>query len=125
MSIHRSLAERGALTRTRNVLTRKERCEKLKETGKWKEEETSIFGLPKVRTQFKTAKKKAPKKEAVEGAAAPGAEGAAAAPAAAGAPAKGGAAPAKGAAAPAKGAAAPAKGAPAPAAGGDKKGAKK
>jgi len=113
MSIHRSLAARGALKRTRNVLSRLERCEALKAAGKWKEEESSIFGLPKVRTHVKTAKKKAAKKET---AAAPGAEGAAAA-----AP---GAAPAAGAA---KGAAAPAaaaKGAAAaPAA--DKKAAKK
>src|SRR5262245_63694417 len=95
MSIHRSLAARGALKRTRNVLSRLERCEALKAAGKWKEEESSIFGLPKVRTHVKTAKKKAAKKET---AAAPGAEGAAAAP---------GAAPAAGAAAgAAKGAAA-------------------
>ena len=112
MSIHRSLASRGALKRTRNVLSRLERCEALKAAGKWKEEESSIFGLPKVRTHVKTAKKKAAKKET---AAAPGAEGAAA-----------GAAPAAGAAgaAGAKGAAAPAAaGKAAPAA--DKKAAKK
>lgn len=94
MSIHRSLAERGALKRTRNVLTRTERCEALKTAGKWTEELSSVFGLPKVRTQFKTAKKKAVKKEG-EAAAAPGAAPAAGGKPAAGAPA------AKGAAAPA------------------------
>ncbi|MFN0207258.1 MAG: small basic protein [Planctomycetota bacterium] len=92
MSIHRSLAPRGALKRSRNVMTRKERCEILKAAGKWNEEESSLFGLPKVRTQFKVAKKKAVKKEAAEGAAAPGAAapaGAAAAKGAAPAGAKG------------------------------------
>lgn len=100
MSIHRSLATRGALVRTRNVLTRLERCLTLKSAGKWAEEESSIFGLPKVRTHVKVAKKKAAKKETAE--AAPGA-----APGAAAAPAKG-AAPGA-AAAPAKGAAPAAK----------------
>ncbi|MBI3819644.1 MAG: small basic protein [Planctomycetes bacterium] len=107
MSIHRSLASRGALTRTRNVFTREERCKALTLLGKWNEAESSIFGLPKVRTHMKAAKKKAAKKE-----------GDAAAPAA-GAPGAGGAAPAAGA----KGAA-PAAAAPA-AKGGDKKGAAK
>jgi small basic protein (TIGR04137 family) len=120
MSIHRSLASRGALKRTRNVLTRVERCQTLKAAGKWSEEESSIFGLLKVRTHVKSAKKKAVKKEAT-------AEGAAAAPGAAapGAPGAAAAAPAKGGAA-AKGAAAPAaKGAAPAAAAGDKKAAKK
>jgi small basic protein (TIGR04137 family) len=104
MSIHRSLATRGALARTRNVLTRIERLQSLKAAGKWSEEESSIFGIPKVRTHVKVAKKKAVKKEAAEGAAAAPAAGAAAAPAA-GAKA---AAPAAKAAAPAAKAAAPA-----------------
>jgi small basic protein (TIGR04137 family) len=100
MSIHRSLAPRGALKRSRNVLTRAERCEALKTAGKWKGEEASIFGLPKVRTLFKVAKKKAAKKETAEGAAAvPGAPGAA--PAAAGAAGAKAAAPGAKAAAPA------------------------
>jgi len=111
MSIHRSLAPRGALKRTRNVLTRIERLQSLKTAGKWKEEENSIFGIPKVRTQFKTAKKKAAKKETAEGA--PGA-----------APAAGGAAPAAGAK-PAAGAAGAAGAKAAPAAKADDKKAKK
>lgn len=116
MSIHRSLAPRGALKRSRNVMTRRERCEILKAAGKWSEEESSLFGLPKVRTQFKVAKKKAVKKEAAAGAAVPGA---APAPGAKGAaPGAKGATPAAGA----KGAAPAAGKAAAPAAkGGDKK----
>ncbi len=47
MSIDRSLKIKGALRRHRNVLTRTERIEKLKEEEKWSEED-SLFGLPKV-----------------------------------------------------------------------------
>jgi small basic protein (TIGR04137 family) len=47
MSIDRSLKIKGALKRHRNVLTRAERIEKLKEEEKWSEED-SLFGLPKV-----------------------------------------------------------------------------
>lgn len=47
MSIDRSLKIKGALTRHRNVLTRAERIEKLKEEEKWSEGE-SLTGLPKV-----------------------------------------------------------------------------
>ncbi len=61
MTIHRSLAIKGVLTGNRSVLTRMERLKKLEKEGKWKDGE-SIFGLPKVRTQFRVAKKK--KKEA-------------------------------------------------------------
>ena len=48
MSIDRSLKIRGALTRHRNVLTRAERVEKLKEEERWTEEDESVLGLPKV-----------------------------------------------------------------------------
>ena len=47
MSMDRSLKSKGALARHRNVLTRPERIEKLKEIGKWTEE-TAPFGLPKI-----------------------------------------------------------------------------
>ena len=47
MSIDRSLKIRGALKRHRNVLTRAERIEKLKDEERWSEE-NSLFGLPKV-----------------------------------------------------------------------------
>lgn len=100
MSIHPSLRGVSTLVGERSVLTRQERIQSLQKTGKFKEGERSVFGLPKVRTRFKVAGvKKAPKPEA----------------AAPGAPAAGGAAPAAGAkpaAAPAAAAkpAAPAKG---------------
>ena len=47
MSIDRSLKIRGALTRHRNVLSRAERLEKLKEEERWNEGD-SVLGLPKV-----------------------------------------------------------------------------
>jgi small basic protein (TIGR04137 family) len=47
MSVDRSLKIRGALKRHRNVLTRAERIEKLKEEDKWSEED-SLLGLAKV-----------------------------------------------------------------------------
>jgi small basic protein (TIGR04137 family) len=111
MSLDRSLKGANALVRHRNVLTRAERLDKLKEEEKWNESK-SVFGLPKV-AHRKQELVKAAKEEAAEGAV-PGA-----APAAAGAaPAAGakGAAPAAGAkaaapAAGAKAAAAPAAGA--------------
>lgn len=100
MSIHKSLKVSSKLVRSRNVFTRGERIERLKELGKWDEKKDSLFHLPKVKTQFgkKVGKKKKEKKKE-EGEAA--AEGAAAAPGAA-APAAGAkGAPAGGAAAPA------------------------
>jgi len=47
MSIDRSLKVKGALARHRNVLTRAERVDKLKEGERWSEE-NSLLGLPKV-----------------------------------------------------------------------------
>lgn len=100
MSIDRSLKLKNALVRHRNVLTRAERIQTLKDEERWTEDQ-SVLHLPKVAHRKSTAGKKA-KAEAAEGAV-PGAPGApaaaapAAAPAAAKAPAK---APAKGAAKP-------------------------
>jgi small basic protein (TIGR04137 family) len=47
MSIDRSLKIKGALSRHRNVLTRAERIEQLKDEEKWSEGD-SLMGLPKV-----------------------------------------------------------------------------
>ena len=47
MSIDPSLKIKGALTRHRNVLSRAERIEKLKDEERWSEGE-SLLGLPKV-----------------------------------------------------------------------------
>jgi small basic protein (TIGR04137 family) len=119
MSLDPSLKSASSLTRHRNVLTRAERLDQLKEQEKWTEGK-SPFGLPKVGHR-KAAIVKAEKvatEEGVAGAAAPAAGAKAAAPAAAGA--KGAAPAAAGAkgAAPAAGAkgAAPAAKAAAPAA---------
>lgn len=47
MSIDRTLKIKGALSRHRNVLSRAERIEKLKDEERWSQEQ-SVFGLPKV-----------------------------------------------------------------------------
>ena len=47
MSIDPSLKIKGALERHRNVLTRAERIEQLKDDEKWSESD-SLMGLPKV-----------------------------------------------------------------------------
>jgi small basic protein (TIGR04137 family) len=65
MSIDRSLKIKGALSRHRNVLTRAERIEKLKEEERWSEGD-SLLGLPKVAHRKSHAgRKEAPAKEAV------------------------------------------------------------
>ena len=58
MSIDRSLKVKGALERHRNVLTRAERVEKLKEEERW-EEEQSVLGLPKIAHRKSHAGRKA------------------------------------------------------------------
>jgi small basic protein (TIGR04137 family) len=100
MSVDPSLKLKNALTRHRNVLTRAERIEALKEEERWSDG-TSVLGLPKVAHRKSAAGKKTKTEAEAAAAAAPGAPAAAAAaPAApvAGAPKAAGAA--KGAAAP-------------------------
>jgi small basic protein (TIGR04137 family) len=81
MTMDKSLKIRLGLVRTRSVLTRAERIQRLKTADRWQEGDDP-FGLPKVRVFKLTMKKKKKKKEE-------GAEGAAAVPAAAAAePAK-------------------------------------
>ena len=46
MSIHKSLSTKGALVRSRNVLTRYERLAQLRRSGKWSEVSDSPFHLP-------------------------------------------------------------------------------
>jgi small basic protein (TIGR04137 family) len=53
MSIHTSLKGIDTLAGERSVLTRVERIAKLTKDGKFKPEEASVYGLPKVRTKFK------------------------------------------------------------------------
>lgn len=75
MSIDRSLKIKGALKRHRNVLTRAERIEKLKEEERWSEEE-SLLGLPKVahRKSHAGRKEKAAQAKEAEAEVAAGAE---------------------------------------------------
>lgn len=66
MSIHRSLVAKGRLRRHRNVLSRAERLERLREQGRWKEGD-SIYHLPKVGNIMPKAKaKKKAAKQAAE-----------------------------------------------------------
>lgn len=98
MPIDKTLKVKSGAIKNRNVLTRAERIEKLKELEKFTPG-VSVLGLPKVRVQklAMKKKKKAKAEEGAEGAAAPAAGGAAAAKPAAGGAAK----PAAGAAKPA------------------------
>ena len=59
MSLDKSLKSRGSLERHRNVLTRAERIERLKEIGRWDEEESKAIGLPKVAHRKAAVGKKA------------------------------------------------------------------
>jgi len=82
MSVDRSLKLKGSLVRHRNVLTRGERVERLKEEERWQEGD-KIFGLPKVANRkVSVGKKKAEAK--AEGPAGILEQGAAAAAAGAG-----------------------------------------
>lgn len=91
MSMDRSLKSKASLSRHRNVLTRAERIKVLEDQEKFKKDETSPYGLPKVAHRKAAVggktKKAAPK------------EGEAAAAPAAGATPAAGAAPAAAAAA--------------------------
>ena len=65
MSLDRSLKTKGALARHRNVLTRAERIEKLKDEERW-EEGNAVLGLPKVSNRKAHTGKKGGKAEKVE-----------------------------------------------------------
>ena len=78
MSLDKSLKSHGALARHRNVLSRAERVDVLREEGRW--EGGDVFGLPKVaHRKVVTKKHKAAAKpaEGVPAEGAPPAEGAA------------------------------------------------
>ncbi len=57
MTIDKSLKVRAGMIRQRNVLTRAERIEKLQEVDRWTEQD-GVLGLPKVRVQKISLKKK-------------------------------------------------------------------
>ena len=63
MSIHASLRGVNTLVGERSVFTRVERLQKLMKEGKFSEEESSVYGLPKVRTKFKVKSRKKLKEE--------------------------------------------------------------
>ena len=65
MSIDRSLKIKGALRRHRNVLTRAERIEQLKDEDRWSEGD-SLMGLPKVAHRKSHTGRKAAKEAATE-----------------------------------------------------------
>jgi len=67
MSLDPSLKIKGALSRHRNVLTRAERIETLKDEERWTEED-SVFGLPKVAHRKSHAGRKGEEGEAKEAA---------------------------------------------------------
>jgi small basic protein (TIGR04137 family) len=67
MSVDPSLKIKGALARHRNVLTRAERIEQLKDEERWSEED-SVFGLPKVAHRKSRAGRKGEEGEAKEAA---------------------------------------------------------
>ncbi len=63
MSVDKSLKGGGRLARSRNVLKRAERIEKLMEQDRWVDNQ-SPYGLPKVRVlKIATGKKKKKKKD--------------------------------------------------------------
>lgn len=81
MSMDKSLKKRGSLLRARNVLKRDERIARLADADKWTDE-SSPYGLPKVRVYrvvAKKAKKAKKEDEATTDAAAAPAAGAASA----------------------------------------------
>jgi small basic protein (TIGR04137 family) len=82
MSVDRSLKIKGALARHRNVLSRAERIDILKEEERWTEGD-SLLGLPKVAHRKSHAGKKIKEAPTAEAAAAAGTAAPAAAPAAA------------------------------------------
>lgn len=68
MSVDRSLKVKGALSRHRNVLSRAERIEQLKEEEKWTEGD-SVLGLVKVAHRKSHAGRRTKEAPAVEAAA--------------------------------------------------------
>lgn len=65
MTIDKSLKVRAGMIRQRNVLTRAERLEKLKEADRWVEGDP-VLGIPKVRVLKVSLKKKKKAKKGEE-----------------------------------------------------------
>ncbi|MGE3165335.1 MAG: small basic protein [Planctomycetota bacterium] len=66
MSIDRTLKLKDALVRPRNVLSRAERINELERVGKFKTDDSSPYGLPKVRVLKARAAGKKKKEEKEE-----------------------------------------------------------
>lgn len=66
MSIDKSLKRKGGMNRTRCVMTRAERIEKMLENGSFKADQ-SPFGIPKTRVVKVVLRKKAKKEATAEG----------------------------------------------------------
>lgn len=66
MTIDKSLKVRTGMIRSRNVLTRPERIAKLQEAERW-DDGDPVLGLPKVRVQKVSLKKKKKVKKAEDG----------------------------------------------------------
>jgi small basic protein (TIGR04137 family) len=66
MSVDKTLKSKSTLARHRNVLTRAERIDQLKEVGKWTEASTAI-GLPKVAHRKLVVGKKVKDKKGTDG----------------------------------------------------------
>jgi small basic protein (TIGR04137 family) len=89
MTIDSTLRIKRGGGKLRNVLKRHERIAKMQEDGRWKEESSTVLGMPKVRVFKLALKKKKKAKTEGEAAATPAAGGkGAAAPAAGKAAAK-------------------------------------
>ena len=63
MSIHPSLKISSGLVRHKNVLTKKERIQRLRENDLWDDEKNTLYGMQKVGNRKIVGKKKAKKKE--------------------------------------------------------------
>ena len=74
MSIHKSLKVKNKHVRARNVLSREERIERLTEEERWSGGD-DIYGLPKVKVQVITSRKRSKEAEVEEGAAGAAAKG--------------------------------------------------
>ncbi|RKY18521.1 MAG: small basic protein [Planctomycetota bacterium] len=62
MSVHRSLKISAGLVKHKNVLTKRERIERLRADGKWSDDMT-VYGMPKVANRKVVGKKKKKKEE--------------------------------------------------------------
>jgi small basic protein (TIGR04137 family) len=65
VSLHKSLRRKDSLVRRRNVLSRAERIQRLKDDERW-QEGGSVFGLPKVKPHIVVAPTARPRRKAEE-----------------------------------------------------------